>query len=280
MMKMRTALGMFVATMLAAAGAFAAQQSVGRVGCPKCVNDGSEVSNLLQQADSLYAAFKTREALQALSRVLQLEPDNFEASAKSARGYIDLGDLIPDTEPDAREKKLKEYRTAEEYARKAAKLDPQNTWGHMYVAASVGKVASQSPVPKQIDLSHEIRAEADKALELDPQNGYAYHILGIWHRKMAEVGGTQRMLASTFLWRSIPKGDLNTSVDCFKKAIALNPTVIAHQLELGKTYIALGKYDLARASLKNSLALPIQFSDDANHKKEAEKLLKEISDRS
>lgn len=279
-MMMRTALGIFVATMLAAAGAFAAQQSVGRVGCPKCVNDGSEVSNLLQQADSLYAAFKTREALQALNRVLQLEPDNFEATAKSARGYIDLGDMIPETDADARERKLKEYGTAEELARKAVKLDPQSTWGHFYVAAALGKIAAQSSIPKQIDLSHEIRAEADKSLQLDPQNGYAYHILGIWHRRMAEVGGTQRVLASTFLWRSIPKGDLNASVDCFKKAIALNPNVIAHHLELGKTYITLGKYDLARASLKTSLAQPIQFSDDANHKKEAEKLLKEISDRS
>jgi len=277
---MRTALGIFVASMLAAAGALAAQQSVGRVGCPQCVNDGSEVSNLLQQADSLYAAFKTREALQALSRVLQLEPDNFEATAKSARGYIDLGDMIPESDADAREKKLKEYRTAEELARKAVKLDPQSTWGHFYVAAALGKVASQSPIAKQIDLSHEIRAEADKSLQLDPQNGFAYHILGIWHRRMAEVGGTQRVLASTFLWRSIPKGDLNASVDCFKKAIALNPHVVAHHLELGKTYITLGKYDLARASLKTSLAQPIQFSDDANHKKEAEKLLKEISDRS
>ena len=277
---MRTALAILVTSMLAAGGAFAAQQSIGRVGCPKCVNDGSEVSNLLQQADSLYAAFKTREALQALSRALQLDPDNFEATAKSARGYIDIGDMIPESEPDAREKKLKEYRTAEEYARKAEKLDPQSTWGHMYVAASMGKIASQSPVAKQIDLSHEIRAEAEKSLELDPQNGFAYHILGIWHRKMAEVGGTQRMLASTFLWRSIPKGDLNASVDCFKKAVALNPTVIAHHLELGKTYITLGKYDLARASLKSSLAQPIQFIDDSNHKKEAEKLLKEISDRS
>jgi tetratricopeptide (TPR) repeat protein len=261
------------------AAAAAAQQSVGRVGCPQCVNDGSEISNLLQQADSFYATFKTREALQALTRVLQLDPNNFEALAKSARGHIDIGDLIPPSDPAARDKKLKEYRTAEDFARKAVKIDPQSTWGHMYVAASLGKVASQSSVTQQIDLSGEIKTEADKAIEADPQNGFAYHILGVWHRRMAEVGHTSRMLASTFLMRTIPKGDLNTSVEYFKKAIAFNPDVISHYLELAKTYISLGKFDLARASLKTSLAKPIQFSDDDNHKKEAEKLLKEISDR-
>lgn len=276
---MRTiSLALFI-SILFFCGVSEAQHSIGRVGCPQCVNDGSEISNLLQQADSLYAAFRTREALQALSRVLQLDPENFEATAKSSRGYIDLGDMIPDTDPAAREQKLKEYRTAEEYARKAVRLDPHNTWGHFYVAASLGKIASLSSVSKQIDLAGEIRAEVEKSLDADPQNGFAYHIYGIWHRKMAEVGHTSRMLASTFLWRTIPKGDLNTSVEYLKKAIALNPKVISHYLELGKTYISLGKYDLARASLKTSLAQPIQFSDDANHKKEAEKLLKDISDR-
>ena len=270
---------LFLMTMAAVSGAYAAQQSAGRVGCPHCVNDGSETSYLLQQADSLYAAFKTHEALHALGRVLQLDPNNFEALAKSARGHIDIGDLIPDSDPNAREKKLKEYRTAEDYARRAVKIDPQNTWGHFYVAASLGKIASQSPTAKQIDLAGEIRSEVEKAIEADSQNGFAYHIYGVWHRRMAEVGNTSRMLASAFLWRSVPRGDLNTSVDYLKKAIALNPTVISHHLEIAKTYIDLGKYDLARTSLKTSLAQPIQFSDDANHKREAEKLLAEISDR-
>ncbi|HEY6199092.1 MAG TPA: hypothetical protein VI231_10810 [Candidatus Binatia bacterium] len=269
---------LLVVTLVLPTAAYSAQQS-GRVGCPHCINDGSEVSNLLQQADSLYAAFKAREALHALSRVLQLDPNNFEALAKSARGYIDLGDMITDSDPNAKEKKLKEYRTAEDYARKAVKIDPQNTWGHFYVAASLGKIASQSPTSKQIDLAGEIRAEVEKAIEADPQNGFAYHIYGVWHRRMAEVGNASRMLASAFLWRSIPRGDLNTSVDYLKKAIALNPAVISHHLEIAKTYIDLGKYDLARSSLKTSLAQPIQFSDDANHKREAEKLLAEIADR-
>ena len=270
---------LFVVTLASAPAAYSAQQSAGRVGCPHCINDGSEISNLLQQADSLYAAFKTREALHALGRVLELDPNNFEALAKSARGHIDIGDLIPDSDPNVKEKKLKEYHAAEEYARKAVKIDPQSTWGHFYVAASLGKIASQSPPSKQIDLSGEIRTEVEKAIEADPQNGYAYHIYGVWHRRMAEVGGASRMFASAFLWRSVPRGDLNSSVDYLKKAIALNPTVISHHLEIAKTYIDLGRYDLARSSLKTSLAQPIQFSDDAKHKREAEKLLAEIADR-
>jgi tetratricopeptide (TPR) repeat protein len=264
---------------LPAASARPAQYSIGRVGCPHCINDGSETSQLLQQADALYIAFKTEEALKALSRVLELDPNNHEALSKSARGYIDLGDNIPETEANWQEKRLKQYLIAEECARRAVKADPKGTWGHFYVAASLGKIASHSSVSKQIDLAEEIRSELEKAIAADPQNGFAYHVYAMWHRRMAEVGGGSRFLASVFLSRTVPQGSLNTALEYHKKALALNPTVISHHLELGKTYIALGKLDLARAALKSSLNYPIQFSDDANHKKEAEQLLREIKYR-
>lgn len=269
---------LFLSCALPAPGAWA-QRSMGRVGCPHCVNDGSEVSLLLQQADALYIAFKTKEAMQALSRVLQLDPNNYEAMSKTARGYIDLGDMIPETEANWQEKRVKQYATAEEFARKAVKVDPKATWGHFYVAASLGKIATLSSVSKQIDMAAEMRSELEKAIEADPQNGFAYHVYAMWHRRMAEVGGMSRFLASAFLSRSVPEGNLTTALEYHKKALALNPTVISHHLELGKTYITVGKFDLARAELKSSLTLPIQFSDDANHKKEAEKLLREIGDR-
>jgi tetratricopeptide (TPR) repeat protein len=252
---------------------------MGRVGCPHCVNDGSEVSQLLQQFDALYAAFKPKEALKAVTRVLELDPNNQEALAKSARVYIELGDILPQTEPNREDKRLKQYRIAEDYARRAVKADPNNTWGHFYVAAALGKMAVHSSMSKQIDLADEIRSAVEKSIACDPQNGFAYHVYGVWHRRMAEVGKASRFLATTFLGRSVPKGSLTTSVEYFNKAIALNPTVVSHHVELGKTYVALGKLDLARAALKSSLVHPIQFSDDAANKKEAEQLLREIKGR-
>jgi tetratricopeptide (TPR) repeat protein len=252
---------------------------MGRVGCPHCVNDGSEVSQLLQQFDALYAAFKPKEALKSVLRVLELEPNNQEALAKAARVYIELGDIIPESETNWQEKRLKQYHIAEDYARKAVKADPNNTWGHFYLAASLGKMAVHSSMSQQIELADEIRSAVEKSIACDPQNGFAYHVYGVWHRKMAEIGKASRFLATTFMGRSIPTGSLNTSVEHFHKAIALNPTVVSHHFELAKTYMVLGKLDLARASLKSSLTHPVQFSDDAANKKEAEQLLREIKDR-
>ncbi len=136
----------------------APQHDGGRVGCSQCRNDGSEVSQLLQKADVLYAVFKQKEAFNELLKALQLDPQNHEALSKMSRVYIDFGDMIPESGADWQEKKLKQFLIAEEYARRAVKADPNGTWGHFYVAASLGKIAMQSSIPKQIDLAREIRS--------------------------------------------------------------------------------------------------------------------------
>jgi len=273
--------GTLVILIVTALAAFpqAGPAKMGRIGCPQCANDGSPISLSLQKADELYASFKTKEARSELLRVLAWDPQNAEALSKIARVYIEFADLIPESSPDWQAKRMVEYRTAEDYARKSVKADPNSTWGHFYVAASLGSVAALSPVAKQIDLAGEIREAIEKAIALDPQNGFAYHVYGIWHRKMAEIGKTERLFAAVLYGRSVPKGSLDQSIDYLRKAVALDPTVIASRLELAKSYIAVENWTLARKFLVSVRELPIQFSDDAKHKQKAEQLLEEIKER-
>lgn len=264
-------------------GTAAAAQSIppkmGRVGCPHCINDGSAVSRSLQKADELHAALKPNEALVELLKVLDRDPHNAEAHSKIARVYIDFGDMIPETAPDWEAQRLKQYETAERYARRAVKADPNLAWGYFYVAASLGSIAAVSPVAKQIDLAGEIRGSVEKSLELDPRNGFAHHLYGVWHRKMAEIGKMKRALASVIIGRSPPHGSLEKSIEYLKKAVSLNPTVIVSRLELARSYITVENWPSARNLLVSIRDLPIQFSDDPNHKQKAEQLIEEIKER-
>ncbi len=252
---------------------------IGRVGCPRCINDGSAISWSLQKADELHAALKPKEALVELLKVLDRDPHHAEALSKIARVYIDFGDMIPEVTPDWEAKRLKQYQTAEQYARRAVKADANLNWGYFYVAASLGSIAAVSPVAKQIDLAGEIRGFVEKALELDPQNGFAYHLYGVWHRKMAEIGKMQRVLASVFIGRLPPHGSVEKSVEYLKRAVSLNPTVIVSRLELARSYITVENWPRARELLVSIRDLPLQFSDDPNHKQKAEQLLEEIKER-
>lgn len=278
MRQLVVALWLAVLLVLGGIEAFAQDNSpkMGRVGCPQCINDGSPVARSLQKADQLHAALKPKEALAELLRVLELDSENAEALSKIARVYIDFGDMIVESTPDWETKRLKQYQVAEQYARRAVKADPNGTWGHFYVAASLGSAASVSPIAKQIDLAEEIRGSVEKALAIDPKNGFAYHLYGVWHRKMAEIGKMRRMFASVFLGRAPPNSTVEKSIEYLQKAVSLNPTVIVSRLELAQSYAAAENWPAARNSLASVRELPIQFSDDTKHKQKAEQLLEEI----
>ena len=267
------------AALVVGPGASSRAAQWGRIGCPHCQNDGSEMSQLLQKADAFYLAFKPDETQKELLKALRLDPRNHEVLSKLARVHIDFGDRIPEAGPGWQEKRMRQYSIAEDYARRAIEADAESTWGYFYVAFSLGKIAVLSPIPKQIELSREIQGAVEKAIALDPENGYAYHLYGVWHRRMAEIGQMKRALASVLLWRPLPSGSMEKSVEYLKKAIALDPGVISHHLELAKTYVAMNHWHLARSSLKPALELPVQFSDDRGNRREAQQLLQEIRGR-
>jgi tetratricopeptide (TPR) repeat protein len=250
-----------------------------RNGCPHCRNESADIVQLHKNADRLYAQFKPKEAAEELLKIVRTDAQNFEVLVKLSRAYIDIGDMIADSAPDWKERRLKDYRTAEDYARRAVKADPNSTWGHFYLAASLGHIAVVSPVARQVELAGEIRAALDKSLALDARNGFAYHAYGVWHRKMSEIGKMSRVFASVLYGRSLPEGSMDQSIEYLKKAIALNPTIIISRLELANTYMAMEDFVAARTMLSSIRNLPVQFSDDAKHKQKAGELLEEIKSR-
>ena len=226
-----------------------------------------------------YTRSSSRKTLLEITKILRIDGRNFEALIKLARAHVDIGDLIPENGSDWKERKMKEYGVAEDYARRAVKVDSQSAWGHFWIAASVGNIAMVSPISRQVDLAGEIRDEVEKALALDPNNGLAYHVYGVWHRKVAEIGAASRVLASVIYGRSLPNASVEKSIEYLKRAVALNPRTIVSRLELARSHVAKEEWEPARTLLKSTPELPIQFSDDAKNKQKAEQLLEEIKDR-
>jgi len=256
-----------------------AEVSAVQESAPGCCKRDVDIARWLKNADRLYGQFKAREAVRELQRILQVDAGNFEALIKMARAHIDIGDMIPESDATWKERKLKEYRVAEDYARRAIKIDPQSSWSHFWLAAALGNAAMLSPVARQLELANEIRTEIERAIELDSKNGLAYHAYGVWHRKVAEIGGASRVLAPVLYGQSVPTGSLVKSVEYLKRAVELNPTFIVSRLELARSHVGRAEWEPARVLLRSIPDLPIQFSDDNKHKQQAAQLLTEINDR-
>ena len=222
----------------------------------------------IAQGDAAYAAFDDAKALEHYQAALKLEPANYEALWKASRAMVDIADIIPATDKDVKERQQKFYTDATELARKAVAADPKDTWGHFQLAASNGKRLLMLGKKEQINASKEVRAEIDKAIELDPANHLAYHALGRWHRRMDEIGGAKRFFGN-IVYGSIPKGSYEESEKALRKAIELHPEFLNHYLELGRTLLALKKTDEARQCFQKAIDLPKTTSKDDMLKAEA-----------
>ncbi len=222
----------------------------------------------IKKGDEYYSQWQDKQALDEYQKALEVEPKNYEALWKAARGCVDVADLMTGTGKEVEKQKFELYAKAERLARQAISVNPNDTWGHFFLSAALGKKVLMLGKKEQIDASKQVRAAVDKAIELDPGNDLAYHALGRWHRRMAEIGGAKRALGS-LIYGSIPRGSFEESEKWLKKAVELKPDYINHHLELGRTYVAMKKYDLATQEFNKCLELPEASAKDKQLKEEA-----------
>ncbi|HCS49360.1 MAG TPA: hypothetical protein DIW61_14340 [Candidatus Aminicenantes bacterium] len=230
---------------------------------------GQTAADRIRQGDEYYAQFNDEKALEEYLAAAQAEPENYEALWKTARTYFDLGDLMEAKDKAATEKQRKLFTDSLSYARKAVRANPNDTWGYFFRSAAQGKYVLTQGKKEQVNASRTIKTDIEKANELDPNNDLAYHAMGIWHRKMDEIGGAQRFLGG-MIYGSIPKGTNEESEKNLQKAITLKPDYTNHHLELGRTYLAMKKYDLAKQEFQKTLELPNTTSKCETYKKEAQ----------
>ncbi len=225
-------------------------------------------ADFIRQGDEYYTQFKDAQALEEYLKAAQAEPGNYEALWKTARAYYDVADQMTPADSKAADEQRKIYSQSMSYARQAIKADSNGTWGHFFLSAAWGRFVLTQGKKEQVNASKQIRAEIDKAIAADPNNDVAYHALGLWQRRMAEIGGAQRFFGG-MLYGSIPKGSYEEAVKDLQKAIELNPNYTNHHLELGRTYLDQKKYDLAKQEFEKVLDLPITTSRCPKYKEEA-----------
>lgn len=224
---------------------------------------------LLKRGDELYARGDTGGALEAYLAAAKADPGRYEALWKTSRSLVDAGDLVDAAEADGKDRQRKDYQDAAEYARKAIAADPNGTWGYHHLAAALGLYGLTQSRREQVKMAKEVRTLIDKAIELDGTNDLAYHALGRWQRRVAEIGGAARLLGG-LLFGGLPKGSFEESEAALRKAVELRPDYINHRLELGRTYLALGKNKEAVEEFQKCLDLPAETAKDPGYKKEAE----------
>ncbi len=224
----------------------------------------------LAAGDAAAARFDLPATVAAYRTAHAVAPTSYEAAWKLARSLADEATLSHD--PAEQRRLCLEAKTL---ASEAVRLRPSDPAGHDMLAVALGKLALFEGGKRKVELGKEVKAEADRALQLDPNDDLALHVLGVWNREVAGLGWLLRGFAR-LLYGKLPPASLAASVSDLRRATELRPEVIAHHVEFGISLEAAGRWAEAKAQFDRALALPTGWVTDGHYRVIARKELARV----
>jgi tetratricopeptide (TPR) repeat protein len=229
------------------------------------------VAELIAQGMREDTRLDTDRALQSFLQAEKLAPNDADVLWRVAREYA----LSMDDTPSKDEQRARGER-ALAYSQRAVAADPRNSQAQLAVAISYGRLQPLQDTRTRVAWSRLIKEHADAAVALDAANDYAYHVLGVWNYELANLNPLLRALARA-VYGALPAASYEAAAHNLLKAVALAPERVAHRVELGRTYAALGEKERARAQLNLAIALPDREKDDPESKRRARQALQNLN---
>ena len=226
-------------------------------------------SEYIAAGDRAHAAHDPARALEQYERALAVDPRNYVALWKASRDAVDLGEMTPDAV-----RRREHYRRGEQYARRAVAVNPGDAEAHFHLARAVGLAALTLGIGDRVRYANEVRAEALRALELDPDHPGALHVMGMWNAEVMRLSGFERTFARAFLGGSVfGSASWAAAIRYMERAVAVDPERLIHHLDLARIYRDAGEKAKAREHYEAVLRGPMTEVADALYRRAAEREL-------
>jgi tetratricopeptide (TPR) repeat protein len=167
---------------------------------------------------------------------------------------------------------------AAEHAAKAISIAPDRAQCFIAFAVANARLSMFSEVRQKVELTHSIKENLMKALELNPEDDYAYHVLARYEDTMAHVSGILRYLVKK-LYGAMEPATVEQAEAYFRKAIEINPKRLIHSVELAKLLYEQKRYDESKELLIPALELEIEDINSVRTKKDGEALLIKLTSK-
>ena len=210
--------------------------------------------------------------------VLRRDPSAYEANWRLALLLIDTAKQISDSVRSPLRDSL--YLRAESYARRAVAAKPDGADGHIVLATAIGRGLLSMGVRERVKRATEVRAEALRAIELDPRNDGAWHILGRWNAEVERLSTLQKFFAKAFLGASVfSTASWDEAEHDLRLAVQYAPTRIVHRFDLAEILVSRKKWADAKQQLDAVAALPSVDLSDPYFKRQARALGLKVQER-
>jgi tetratricopeptide (TPR) repeat protein len=217
-------------------------------------------------------------ALRDFQAAMAIDSTSYEANWRASIAAVDIGKQTPDSIPNPARDSL--YRLAERYAARAVAANPDGADGYFALANAIGRTSLTLGKKERVRRAAEIRNAALKAIELNPRQDGAFHVMGRWNAEIMRLSSIQRFFAKNFLGGAVfSQASWDNGVSYMKQAIAIRPDFIYHHYDLALIYIDTKQWAPARQQLETIPTLPLIDVMDPVWKNEAAGLLRSIANK-
>lgn len=228
-------------------------------------------SDIEQRADSLYQAYEEKQALELYNQILQENPNDYEALWRSSFLYSRIGNRLEDEDEQE-----EYYNNGIDLAERALEVDSTGTQSNFVMAVAMGRKALISGARDRVAASRDIKKYADRAIQYDSTNAGAWHVLGRWHFKVANLSWLERAAANT-LFGGIPGNASNEkAAEYIEKAIELDDDYVLYYYDLAKVYEEMGRDEQAISTCRDALDVTNLTPDDEKIKQDCRQLIESL----
>lgn len=229
-----------------------------------------QIAELMTTANKLRDNHNEALALTKYDKVLELNPSHFEALHNASLMYSRVGNRFPEAETA---KKTTYFRKAKDLADRAIKANPTDAEGYFVMSVAMGRIALIAGSKERVAASTDIKKNAETALRYAPQHAGAWHILGRWNTKVANLTFAEKT-AANMLFGGLPEGASNqNAVNCYNNALKYKPNHILYMYDLAWAYFNMNNKAKCKETLEALLRLKPVTEDDPGLQTEARELL-------
>jgi len=172
---------------------------------------------------------------------------------------VGRGLLAPD--PDS---KRALFQKSVGLARGLVRDRPTDAEAHFLLSVALGYLLEHEGLRTKLRMAGEVRAEAERALELDPRHAGAHHVMGRLHAGAMRLNRVARLALRGILGASAFEGaSWERAEEHFREAWRNDPASPRHPMELGALYVDTGRPGLAREVLAEAIRLTSRGASDS-----------------
>lgn len=239
--------------------------------CPSSIafEDSQEI---LIKALQLQQERREEESLVLIEKILQTEPDNYQALLNAAYLHFRQGWLYTDIEKKQRE----HYFTVQTYARQALGIKPLEYQAKLLAVVGMAKTARYLSPGEQVRVVKDLQKELEMLMAMSKDDPRTIHILSWLNFKVGKAGALERLLA-TVLFGGLPENlTIKNAFALMHKAIQLRPEYLVYHYDVGLFQQRLGEFSKARPWFEKVLSMESKTAEDCIYKKWAAQRLLEL----